>query len=290
MNFKALADGRPEVVMDRHSLSFSRHHSTAVIADAFSRAGAVMLKGALPQEVLETSADAFRSFIQSSNAHRDRDGDLDSGGWYSPWLVRRGKDFPAADVLSAAIRSWLWDVVEEICRSSNIIVLLKFCTARHSLDKSLGVGAHQDAKVVAFDVPLAIWIPLQDIVPGRTSGLGFVVPAPHDLLPVLPNNDVGADYVLSDPARLWIPCYETGDLTIHSRFSAHFTTGYGTLTDRFSLEIRAMPRLGAPAEHSDPAIYVARRGGVPTIIEAKNSSGRGDVGDFLASFDRRSRR
>ena len=35
---------------------------------------------------------------------------------------------------------------------------------------------------------------------------------------------------LPDPARLWIPAYALGDLSIHSRYSPHFTTGFGTAT------------------------------------------------------------
>ena len=186
-------------------------------------------------------------------------------------MLSTGDDFPAATILAAVIRSWAWDVIEEICQSSNLVVLLKFCTARHSVDKLLGVGGHQDAKVVDADVPLSIWVPLQDIVPGVNSGLGFVVPHPGEILPTLPHGDVGADYVLRDPANLWIPPYREGDLTIHSRFSAHFTTGYGTLSDRYSVEIRAMPRRAAPPAHLDPVAYVARRNGLPTIVEAASS-------------------
>jgi hypothetical protein len=187
-------------------------------------------------------------------------------------------------VLSAAIRSWAWDIVEEICQSSNIVVLLKFCTARHSVDSLLGVGAHQDAKVVASDVPLSMWIPLQDIAPGHNSGLGFIVPHPEQILPTLPHNDIGAEYVLRDPRNIWIPSFTLGDLTIHSRLSPHFTTGYGTLSDRFSLEIRAMARAAASPRHLDPAVYVARRNGVPTIVEAHGTS---DIGAeaFLSSPD-----
>ena len=104
-------------------------------------------------------------------------------------LVRSGNFYPAAAVISAVIKSWTWDVVEELCQSSNIVVLLKFCTARHSIDQSLGVGAHQDAKVVAFAVPLSLWIPLQDIVPGENSGLGFVVRQPQEVGKRLPADD-----------------------------------------------------------------------------------------------------
>jgi len=284
MDFTTLLEQRPEIAEDRYSLSFSQRHLPSQIAEAFAREGVVMLKGALPSSLIASAAEAFGGFVQATdNVPPDRK--TAAGSWHSPWLVRRGERFPAADVISAVIRSWAWDVVEEFCRSANIVVLLKFSTARHSVDQALGVGAHQDAKVVAFDVPLSIWIPLQDIMPGRNSGLGFVVHPPHELLPTLPHDDVGADYVLSDPARLWIPHYTMGDLTIHSRFSPHFTTGYGTLSDRFSLEIRAMPRSAAPAQHLDPAIYVARRRGIPTIIDAQSSAAIGAAA-FLAAVAR----
>src|SRR5437868_3975914 len=82
----------------------------------------------------------------------------------------------------------------EICGSSHLAMVLKFCTARHGIDRPLGVGAHQDAKVVAPDLPLSIWIPLHQIVPHLNSGLGFVVPDPGRLLPTLPHNDVGPEY------------------------------------------------------------------------------------------------
>ncbi len=272
MYFKELIENHPELVQDRHSLSFGKDRLPAAIASGFSRSGVVMLKGALPAAALEKCGEAFRRFVQSLPANQS---EADGGSWYSPWTVRWDDCYPAAAVLSAVIKSWAWDVVEEICRSSSIAVLLKFCTARHNVDMALGVGAHQDAKVVAADVPLSIWIPLQEIVPGLMSGLGFVAQDPRRLLPTLPHDDVGADYVLADPGLLWIPHYVLGDLTIHSKFSPHFTTGYGTLTDRFSLEIRAMPKAAAPAAHLDPVLHVARRNGIPTIVEASSSAGSG---------------
>jgi len=271
MNFKTLVESRPEVTRDRHSLTFSRTARPSDIAGAFSRQGVVMLKDALPLPALVAAGRAFSRCLQSSPTARAND----AGSWHGPWQVRDGDDFPAATILAAVIRSWAWDVVEEICQSSNLAVLLKFCTVRHSIDKPLGIGGHQDAKVVDADLPLSIWIPLQDILPGANSGLGFVVPHPREILPTLPHGDVGADYVLRDPANLWIPPYRVGDLTIHSRFSAHFTTGYGTLSDRYSLEIRAMPRHAAPPAHLDPVAYVARRNGLPTIVEVASSAAIG---------------
>jgi hypothetical protein len=282
MNFKELVGRHPEVMRDRHALSFSEQRRPAEIAAAFARSGVVMLKGALPPETLVPCAEAFRRFVHSSDTQAGMgragrrpetgDGETSAGSWHSPWAVRDRDRFPAAVIMSALLRSWTWDVVEELCSSSHLAIVLKFCTARHGIDRPLGVGAHQDAKVVSPELPLSIWIPLHEIVPQQNSGLGFVVPAPDHLLPTLPHNDVGPDYVLEDPARLWIPPYAAGDLTIHSRFSPHFTTGYGTLSDRFSLEIRATPRSALPPMHEDPVICVSRRGGIPTIVEARSSA------------------
>ncbi len=284
MNFKELVESHPEIMRDRHALSFSEQRGPAEIAAAFARSGVVMLKGALAPETLATCAEAFRRFVLHSSeakdglaraGHRLQTGDdeTSAGSWHSPWAVRDHDRFPAAVIISALLKSWIWDVVEEICGSSHLAIVLKFCTARHGIDRPLGVGAHQDAKVVAPDLPLSIWIPLHQIVPHLNSGLGFVVPAPGRLLPTLPHNDVGAEYVLEDPARLWIPSYAAGDLTIHSKFSPHFTTGYGTLSDRFSLEIRATPRSTLAPMHEDPVICVSRRSGFPTIVEARGSAG-----------------
>jgi hypothetical protein len=273
MNFKTLLERHPDLVLDRHRLSFSRETASADIAKAYARSGVVLLKAALPAILLQAAASGFRQYLQArplsaatSNAR---------GSWHSPWLVRHGEFFPAAGILAAVVRSWIWDVVEEICQSSRIVLLLKFCMARHGVDDLLGLGAHQDAKVVEQSVPLSLWIPLQEIVPGRCSGLGFVVPPPDHVLPTLAHDDVGADYLLQEPAKLWLPRYGLGDLSIHSRFSVHCTTGFGTRTDRYSLEVRAMPRMAAPVDHLDPALYVARRNGLPSLVHAHGSPDKG---------------
>jgi hypothetical protein len=272
MNFKTLLERHPELVLDRHRLSFSRETASAAIANTYARSGVVLLKGSLPPGQLDAAASGFREYLE---ARPHATTSTARGSWHSPWQVRRDGYFPAADVLAAVVRSWIWDVVEEICQSSRIVLLLKFCTARHGVDDLLGVGAHQDAKVVEQSVPLSLWIPLREIVPGQCSGLGFVVPAPDHILPTLAHDDVGADYVLREPANLWLPRYALGDLSIHSRFCVHCTTGFGTLTHRFSLEVRAMPRANAPADHVDPALYVARRNGLPSFVQAFSSPGKG---------------
>ena len=108
-----------------------------------------------------------------------------------------------------------------------------------------------------------------------------MVPSPPGLLPTLPHGDIGADHVLDNLAGVWVPTYRTGDMTIHAKFAPHFTTSFGTKSDRYSIEIRAMARDAAPIASQDPAIYVARRNGVPTIIGTNCSAGT-RAHDFLA--------
>ncbi|CAN5885535.1 hypothetical protein BH11PSE3_BH11PSE3_04120 [soil metagenome] len=283
MDFRDLIESHPEVLQDRHGLGFTRHSRPADIAAGFERCGVILLKDALPATVIEAAGQAFRRFFLSPGSSQAATNRNEQGSWHSPWSIRQDERFPAASVASALVGAWMWEVVENLCGSSHVAILLKWCMARHSVDTALGVGGHQDAKVVAADVPFSIWIPFNRVVPGRNSGLGFVVPGPAGLLPTLPHNDIGADYVLSDPARLWIPAYEMGDVSIHSAYSPHFTTGFGTGTDRFSLEVRAMARHKTPAAYLDPAIYVSRRGGIPTIVDRRASGG--DVQAFLSSPD-----
>jgi hypothetical protein len=70
-------------------------------------------------------------------------------------------------------------------------------------------------------------------------------------------------------------------MTIHAKFAPHFTASFGTKSDRYSIEIRAMARDAAPIASQDPAIYVARRNGVPTTIGTNCSAGT-RAHDFLA--------
>jgi len=129
MNFNDLVESHPEIMRDRHALSFSQQRRPADIAGAFSRLGVVMLKNAVSPEPLETCTEVFQRFVHSPEAalgmapserrrRRGASGERDSGSWHSPWAVRDGDYFPAAVIMSAVIGSWIWDVVEEICRSS----------------------------------------------------------------------------------------------------------------------------------------------------------------------------
>lgn len=285
MNFKELLRDHPDITKDRYGLSFSRVAQPADIAAAYSEFGVVRLREALRPEMLATEGEVLRRSLRVRRSPTADSGhQAYSGSWDPPWSLHEGDHYPAATVIAAVIRSWVWDVVEYLCASSHIVLLLKWCTVRHAIDKPLGVGGHQDAKVVAQDVPFSLWIPFNRIVPGQNSGLGFVVPPPDGLLPTQRHQDFGADYLLKDPSRLWIPSYDLGDLTIHSRFSPHFTTGYGTEAERVSLEIRAMSRRAAPREYLDPSANVSRRQGIPTIVDVLRSTDP-DASAFLDSAD-----
>jgi hypothetical protein len=249
MLFASLVEKHPEILRDRAGLSFTDQAAPATIAAAFATSGVVKLRGALPAAALQAGRDAFQGF--------GSDGD----SWHWPWAVRAGQHFPMATVFHALLKSWAWRVIERLCRSQHIAIPLSGCIARHAVDMPLGLGAHQDAFGFGPALPFSVWIPLQTITPLEDSGLGFIVPALDHVVSADSPANVGADLMLSDPGKLWIPTYELGDITIHSNLSAHFTTGYGTRAHRYSLEIRALPRLTAPRKHLDPAIYVARRDG-----------------------------
>jgi hypothetical protein len=283
VNIRQLVEDHPEIQRDRFDLSFGPGAS-ADVARALSHHGVVMLRGALSERTLERCRRTFERFAQSLGKRRlpdwawgERDegpdpewaeGEAETGSWHKPWTVRHWNRRPAATVISAMVESWAWPVMEEICGTTDIAVLLGLCLARHAIDVDLGVGAHQDAKGLPPIVPFSAWVPMHDVVPGFKSGLGFVVRPPDTVLPTLPHGDIGPDYVLENIDRVWVPTYRAGDLTIHTNRIPHFTTGYGTRSDRYSLEVRAMAREAAPWRFHNPCVYVGRPDGVPLITGA----------------------
>ena len=198
LNIRQLVEGHPEILQDRFELSFARGASPADVARALSRHGVVMLRGALPKKTLAPSRRTFERFARSLGKRQwsnwgwgEKDegpdpewakGETDAGSWHKPWIVRHWNRRPAAAVISAMVESWAWPVVEEICGTVDIAVLLGLCLARHAIDVDLGVGAHQDAKGLPPMVPFSIWVPLHDVTPGSSSGLGFVVGPPDEHL------------------------------------------------------------------------------------------------------------
>jgi hypothetical protein len=296
----------PQILHPRRYLAFSSKNAPIEASKEFDRSGVVMLRGAISPATLARCRQAFQEFINTMVRRKREarapqhdgvlaldenpkpewdDGELDEGSWHLPWVVRHDGYSPTAAILAALIGSWAWPFIEAICHSQDIVVMFGLCLARHNIDKELGVGVHQDATAVNPEVPLSIWIPLHDVVPKRQSGLGFVVPSPGHIIPALPHHDIGVDYFF-DQLRMnnvWVPRYHAGDLTIHSRYSPHFTTGYGTQTDRYSLEIRLWGRDESFAKkYYDPSMRIRRRNGIPMITETTCSVGIGAHG-FLAS-------
>src|SRR6266540_944199 len=292
--FHEVVAQHPEMLRRRPDLSFSRGSAPGVVAQQWRESGVVLLREVLSPEMLAGCRQTFDQFIEtaikkngeaqprangSAQAFDDgpgpewANGETIHGSWHLPWTIRHGGQFPVATVLSELITSWAWPVIEEICQSKEIMVMFGLCLGRHNIDQPLLVGAHQDATAVNAEVPLSIWIPLQEVVPARHSGLGFVVPSPEHVLEAEPNNDVGSSYFMSQLGNMWIPHYRAGDLTIHSKLSPHFTTGYGTMTDRYSLEIRLWARDDAFLKYGDPSMRISRLDGVPVITETRCSPG-----------------
>jgi hypothetical protein len=292
--FHEVVAQHPEMLRRRSDLSFSRDSAPDAVAAQWRRSGVVQLREVLPPGLLAACRRTFDQFIETavkkgvgaqshanSNASALDDGpgsewangETIHGSWHLPWTIRHGGHFPVATVLAELVTSWAWPVIEAICDSREIDVMFGLCLGRHNIDQPLLVGAHQDATAVNAEVPLSIWIPLQEVVPKRHSGLGFIVPAPAEVLATEPNNDIGSSYFMSQVGSMWIPRYGLGDLTIHSKLSPHFTTGYGTMTDRYSLEIRLWARDDAFLKYCDPSIRISRLNGVPVVTETRCSLG-----------------
>jgi hypothetical protein len=281
MNIRELIEQHPAVTRDRHELTFTAWDAPEAGAEAFSQHGVVMLRGAMPATALLPGHLAFHRFARTQ-------GEDPYGSWHRPWAVRYWHYRPTATVISRLVRSWAWGMVERLCGSSDIAILLSLCMARHAIDRDLGVGAHQDAQGLPPVVPFSMWLPLHGVVPGRKSGLGFVTDPPGRLLPVPPGSDLdlGDRVVLDNLDSVWVPTYQSGDLTIHDRYTPHFTTGYGTGSHRYSIEIRAMARDAAPEALQDPTVYVGRRDGVPEVVDSHCSAGL-HAHEFLDAVARR---
>ena len=304
MNMRELIEKHPALMRDRDELTFTDRDAPDVVANALSQHGVVMLRGALPATSLLPSRLAFHQFTRTlGKNHRLWDrrfgggddgparqwaaGEDFTGSWHRPWTVRYWNYRPTAVVISRLLKSWVWGAVERICGSTDIAILLSLCLARHAVDRDLGVGAHQDAQGLPPVVPFSMWLPLHSVIPGRQSGLGFLTEAPHRLLPVPQGSDLdlGDQVVLDNLASVWVPTYHTGDFTIYGRYTPHFTTGYGTGSHRYSVEIRAMARDATPGALQDPAIFVGRRDGAPAVVASHCSPGL-HAHDFLDAVAR----
>lgn len=293
--FRELAKEYPEIFRPRDELCFERSIDRGAIASKWYESGAVLLRDVIRRDVLSEARATFHKFIATTikpgakgraavekNSGCDdgpaaewNEGEVIYGSWHAPWVIRHNGQAAMAMVVADLIGSWAWPVIEEICRSTDIVVMFGLCIGRHNIDQDLSVGVHQDAVAVNPDVPLSIWIPLHEVVPRRQSGLGFIVPSPGAAIPAKPNNDIGVSYVIDNVEKIWVPHYRAGDLSIHSRYSPHFTTGYGTLTDRYSLEVRLWAHDDSLRHLRDPSVMVSRRDGALVISETRCSKGIG---------------
>jgi hypothetical protein len=279
LNHYQLFKDRPDILADRPSASFKKKTEASEIVDALGAEGVVLLRGALSWWTVWSCHRIFRRFVGDLSGKprlpawhsgyenilakddwpdiKGDDVETDIGSAHMPWVVRDYNRSPAAIVIRALLKSWVWPVVEGLCKSSDIAILLRFCVARHTIDKVGAFPATQDASSVGPDIPFTVWIPFHAIALGRNPGLGFMTgPPARGVLPA----------VAPDSKDFWIPTYAAGDISIHGRYTPHFTTCSGVPSDSYSLEIRAMAREAAPLDDLDPAIYVGRRDGRPTVV------------------------
>ena len=299
MNHYELFKDRPDILGDRPGASFKKKTEPSEIAEALGSSGVVMLRSALSWWTLSSCHRIFGRFVGDLSGkprigvwhsgfenilRKDDwpdtagdDAETDIGSKHMPWIVRDYNSSPAAIVIAALLKSWTWPVVEQLCKSTDVAILLRFCVARHTIDKVGAFPAKQDASSVSPDIPFTIWIPLHPVALGHNPGLGFVTGLPpHEPTPAL----------APDAKNLWIPTYKTGDISIHGPYTPYFTTCSGMSSDSYSLEIRAMAREAAPVDYQDPAIYVGRRdGNKPTVVGSNCSDARHAKG-FVALLDR----
>jgi hypothetical protein len=266
MQFDRFLASYPQVRRPRPAVDCQRLRRTvSAKARAFDRFGMLMLRSALHPELLRSIRREYPTF--------GGDGDR-------IWDVKVDDARILAPIIPALLRSWSWPTIEAICGSSDIVFFLSICIARRIVDRSMGIGAHQDAVALPPEAPLSIWIPLDDIVPGQISGLGFIVKREPGVLSQS-NNDIGGDYVLANTEEAWVPSYRVGDLSVHHNLTPHFTTGYGTARERVSVEIRCAAAAEAPARLQDPALRVRRTWRGRFEVQAMASKGS-DAEPFLA--------
>lgn len=301
LNHYELVKDRPEILADRPVATFKKKSEPSEIADALDSLGVVVLRRALPWWTLSKCHRIFRCFVGDLSGKprmpawhsgfenilakddwpdiKGDDRETAIGSTHMPWVVRDYNLSPAAMVIAALLRSWTWPVVEELCKSTDIAILLRFCFARHTIDKVGAFPAIQDASLVGRDIPFAIWIPFHRIALGRNPGLAFVTEwRSRQMLSEAASHVDGHEYVswafMTDPKRLWMPTYRAGDISIHGLYTPYFTTCSGVPSDSYSLEIRAMAREAAPLDFQDPAIYVGRRDGRATVVGSSCSDAR----------------
>jgi len=239
VQYRELLDKHPEMLGNRFNLIFRRGSEDEAVAQ-FRRHGVIQLRHALPpilladmREKCMRAAAAFEPSSRAAEGYR-------SGKGNYPWEFQLD-GYVLAPLFRAAIESWAWKVIEKICGSRRIVFFVPQCMARHAVDVAMDIGAHQDAVNVSVHMPFSVWVPLQAINPGQMSSLGFIVNGEQQILDL----SRFPEHMLAHAEFLWLPAYELGDLTIHDNLTPHSTTGFGTGSERLSVELRCTSRQAA---------------------------------------------
>jgi hypothetical protein len=288
MFFNEFLSITPSALHDKWGVSLSPGLVTpAVAADRFQETGMLQFREVFnPHIINDYRSEAIRYgqllFQQSlpNTVNLEYESYL-SGDANKLWEPRTERGFCFSTLIPFLIKSWVWPIIENICSSEDIVIFVSMSYLRHVTDLNLGIGAHQDAAGFETEIPIAMWLPLQKIIPKETTGLGFFIGAPKHVLKHT-NGDIGEEYFLSRGSDAFLPEYQVGDLSIHHMFTPHFTTGFGTLNERFSIELRFIGADKAPRELQDPAFLIKRVNGEPLIVESRISSSHPAV-EFLKS-------
>lgn len=149
-----------------------------------------------------------------------------------------------APIVPLLVFSPLWPVIEAIIGSTDLVVPLHYFRLRRMQDfppalnedrpELIAGNIHQDAAAVHPDLPLTIWLPLQDVPLGSASSIGFAQGKFEYALPA----PITADVVEAEIHDFWKPAFDLGDAVLFSRYTPHATVRYGTNAERYSCDLR----------------------------------------------------
>lgn len=206
----------------------------------FDQAGVLLLRGALPAEMLDRMADVCDAFAPAPIN-----------------LTRKITEFdPLLPIFSAFRESWAWRVVERLLGGPAAFLfpasIVRFVhdTQVPALEESF----HQDgwAFRAIDDVAMpsgnmiTAWIPLREIRPGEVPGILFSPFRPPALFPT--KSDKGSEFADPFPVdvtNVWCPYYAVGDVSLHHSLTPHSSARYGRGEGRVSIELRCIPLAAA---------------------------------------------
>lgn len=252
---------------DAASFSAEKAHS------AFRTSGAVLLRGAVPAEEVESIRRHAQRFAREMEEKAQR-GDQDvavrffkEGHGNRPWECGTGDTIFTAHLLHIHQKSFSWSLLETICGTTTLTVPLNHMILRRHHDAGGNIrsanggyfnleSCHQDANNVNPELPVTIWTALQPMKCGIDApGLGVITGNVDTLLshPI--------DTAIFDDLRYWpwIPDYQAGDAMVFSCLAPHFSPVYRTGGVRFSIDFRVCSTVQLPENLRDePAFHVKR--------------------------------